>query len=103
MVDDDESIRLGDFGLSAVAENGSSYTSSSEGAWGWMAPELLDPETFGLDNSVPTRASDVYSFASVCIEVSAYKHRDLYIYRDLFGFWSCTQVKPLLRGLLGGY
>lgn len=70
MVDDDESIRLGDFGLSAVAEVESSYASSSGGAWGWMAPELIDPEEFGLSSSTPTRASDIYSFASVCIEVS---------------------------------
>lgn len=35
-----------------------------------MAPERLDPETFGLDSSIPTKESDVYTFGRVCVEVS---------------------------------
>lgn len=39
------------------------------GASGWLAPKLLDAEVFGLSESRPTFASDIYAFTSVCIEV----------------------------------
>jgi hypothetical protein len=32
----------------------------------WLAPELIKPES----KSSPTRASDVYDFGSICLEVS---------------------------------
>ena len=35
----------------------------------WMAPELVDPQAFGLPKSQPTKASDVYAFAMVVYEV----------------------------------
>lgn len=36
----------------------------------WMAPELLHPSKYDLPNPYPKRpSSDVYSFASVCVEV----------------------------------
>lgn len=35
----------------------------------WMAPELLDPEAFGLKESRRTTASDIYAFACVGLEV----------------------------------
>ena len=35
----------------------------------FMAPELHNPELFGLNDATPTRESDVYSFAMVMWEV----------------------------------
>ncbi|TCD69553.1 hypothetical protein EIP91_007177 [Steccherinum ochraceum] len=39
------------------------------GAIRWQAPELIDPEEFGLSSSRPTFASDMYSFACICVEL----------------------------------
>ncbi|KAJ6551693.1 hypothetical protein B0H19DRAFT_891456, partial [Mycena capillaripes] len=35
----------------------------------WMAPELLDPQSCGLNEFRRTFSSDVYSFACVCLEL----------------------------------
>jgi hypothetical protein len=35
----------------------------------WAAPELLDPESFGMLGAKPSKASDVYSFAMLAVEV----------------------------------
>ena len=35
----------------------------------YMAPELLDPQQFGLSQSNPSKESDVYSFAMTAYEV----------------------------------
>jgi hypothetical protein len=35
----------------------------------WKAPEIFDPEDFGFHASERTRATDVYAFACVCLEV----------------------------------
>lgn len=39
------------------------------GAMRWKAPELVDPEEFGLETTRPTFASDVFAFGCLCIEV----------------------------------
>lgn len=60
---------LADFGLSAViavAGQPSTHTSNGGGSFRWMAPELLMPRE-GI--MVKTRASDIYSFGSVILEV----------------------------------
>ena len=36
----------------------------------YMAPELLDPSSFGLKNSNTTKKSDVYAFGMVTYRVS---------------------------------
>jgi hypothetical protein len=50
-----------------------------------MAPELLNPEIFDIERFIKTRASDVYAFACVCLEVS-YDCVLYYVY--------CTEIKP---------
>ena len=73
LVDGNGAVRLTDFGLSLISE-GTAYNYGSHhggGAIRWSAPELFDPEEFGLDSSRPTFSSDVYAFACVCIEVCA--------------------------------
>lgn len=70
LVDHNGRMKLTDFGLAAIAEAGQSLTLTTRGgAFGWMAPELIDPEFFGFENDRPTFESDVYSFACVCVEV----------------------------------
>ena len=42
--------------------------------WRWLAPEILDPTSFGEQaTGKGTKASDVYSFGCVCIEVRPWK------------------------------
>lgn len=71
LVDKHGTIRLADFGLSLLSE-GTAYNYGSQhggGAVHYTAPELIDPEAFGLETSRPTFRSDIYAFACVCIEV----------------------------------
>jgi len=35
----------------------------------WMSPELLNPESFGLNDSRPTTQSDCYALGMVVYEV----------------------------------
>ncbi|TCD67327.1 hypothetical protein EIP91_000248 [Steccherinum ochraceum] len=71
LVDKAGDIKLTDFGMSVTAD-GTPYNYGSVhggGAVRWTAPELIEPEEFGLPNRRPTFQSDVYSFACVCIEL----------------------------------
>ncbi|ESK85293.1 kinase-likeprotein [Moniliophthora roreri MCA 2997] len=70
LVDSDNHACIADFGL-AVFSDVTLGTNSSQhgGSVRWMAPELLDPGTFGLEHFRRTFASDVYSFACVCTEL----------------------------------
>ena len=70
LIADNGKARLGDFGLSVFAEGESTnYAALRDGAAQWMAPELIDPHRFGLQDEGPTYAGDIYSFACVCLEV----------------------------------
>jgi serine/threonine protein kinase len=70
LVDDKGHACLADFGL-AVFSNATLANQSSQhgGSVRWMGPELLYPQSCGLENFQRTFANDVYSFACVCIEV----------------------------------
>lgn len=70
LVDDEWHAVLADFGL-AVFSDATVGTSSSHhaGSVRWMAPELHHPQSFGLKYFRRTFASDVYSFACVCVEL----------------------------------
>ncbi|KAJ7799341.1 kinase-like domain-containing protein, partial [Mycena leptocephala] len=60
---------LTDFGLATVitgdgdTDTGIPSSSNRAGSLRWFAPELLSPQEFWL-----TRATDVYTFACVCVE-----------------------------------
>jgi len=70
LVDEKENIRLADFGLARLAAHQANTMTSGHPTNGqWAAPELLDPGHFDLKSGRPTRESDVYSFACVCIEL----------------------------------
>jgi serine/threonine-protein kinase TNNI3K len=69
-VDEEWSVRIADFGLAVFADGkASTHTSNHNGSVRWMAPELHDPESFGLNSSKRSRASDVYAFAVTVMEV----------------------------------
>lgn len=60
---------LSDFGLSGFSGPEMTVISTMQrGATRWMAPELLQPEKFGLEFQ-RTRASDMFAFACVAYEV----------------------------------
>ena len=72
LIDGNGSALLTDFGLSLIME-ATPYSNGSihgGGAVHWRAPELIDPQEFGLDNARPTPKSDVFSFACTAVEVS---------------------------------
>ncbi|KAJ6558076.1 kinase-like domain-containing protein [Mycena capillaripes] len=72
LVSDDLNACLADFGLTSVIAAASTTDTSSTnhaGSTRWMAPELIQPHAFGCDRFVRTRASDVYAYACVCLEL----------------------------------
>lgn len=68
LINKDWSACLADFGLSIFSDATRSMTTNRGGSLYWMAPELLDPDRFGLQFA-RTPASDVYAFGCVCLEV----------------------------------
>ena len=64
LIDSDSRPRLTDYGIAHMMDNEMVYhvpstTFSSEVAIRYMAPELLNPSDFGLENSSPTKECDV--------------------------------------------
>jgi serine/threonine protein kinase len=63
---------LADFGLTTIdldTIHTYSTTSTTIGSVQWMAPELFDPDQYGLYKSVPSRESDIYALGIVIYEV----------------------------------
>ncbi|KAJ7281522.1 kinase-like domain-containing protein [Mycena rebaudengoi] len=61
---------LADFGLAVFSDaTAATHTSHRGGSVRWMSPELHYPQSCGLDTFKRTFASDVYSFACVCVEL----------------------------------
>lgn len=79
LIDDAGTPIITDFGLSKVLEEmsgdlplngGTMATSFFAGSTRWMAPELVMALVEDDDKPPPlTTASDVYAFASICLEV----------------------------------
>ncbi|KAJ7266662.1 kinase-like domain-containing protein [Mycena rebaudengoi] len=60
---------LADFGLTSFTDTTAATTTSRRaGTLRWTAPELIDPDRFGIQFR-RTTASDVYAFACVCLEL----------------------------------
>ncbi|KAF7308499.1 hypothetical protein HMN09_00698900 [Mycena chlorophos] len=71
LVDDNWQVRLADFGLGGFSDaTVGTQTSHRGGSARWMSPELHLPQSCGLDSFQRTFASDAYSFACVCLELS---------------------------------
>ncbi|KAI0698123.1 kinase-like domain-containing protein [Cytidiella melzeri] len=69
LVDKDDHIKIADFGLALFAEgHDGNYYSQRVGHPLWTAPEIIDPHNPML-RLRPTRQSDIYSFAMVCVEL----------------------------------
>ena len=71
LINNDGQACISDFSLLSVASDQQTFLSTSieGGTTPWMSPELLDPESFGLKKSRPTRESDCYALAMVIYEV----------------------------------
>ncbi|KAL4246891.1 EKC/KEOPS complex subunit BUD32 [Abortiporus biennis] len=70
LIDDRDCARLTDFGMAVYSQATSQHYGSVRGGnQAWMAPEQLDPKSFGLTSLRPTVRSDIYSFGGVCIEL----------------------------------
>ncbi|KAJ6486722.1 kinase-like domain-containing protein, partial [Mycena sanguinolenta] len=75
LISDDGNACLSDFGLATSIDDADStaavVTSSSNraGSVRWFAPELIDPTKFGCPKFMRTKASDVYAYACVCLEL----------------------------------
>ncbi|KAJ7238886.1 kinase-like domain-containing protein [Mycena rebaudengoi] len=60
---------LADFGLTSFTDATTATTTSHRaGTLRWTAPELIDPDRFGIQFR-RTTASDVYAFACMCLEL----------------------------------
>jgi serine/threonine protein kinase len=70
-VDTDGHACLADFGVAPVIDDTHGPMLFNGGSVPWMAPELLAPELFDIDDNVSpySWASDVYAFAMTCVEV----------------------------------
>ena len=71
LIDDDDNVRLTDFGSSLLmyGTSGNYGSKHDGGAHQFRSPELHDPKQFGLSNGRPTSASDIFAFAMAGVEV----------------------------------
>ncbi|EMD33663.1 hypothetical protein CERSUDRAFT_24906, partial [Gelatoporia subvermispora B] len=73
LVDEKGVACLADFGFAAFCHNehtGFISNSSTKGlTMRWAAPEMLNPELFGLSEACPTKECDVYALSMVMWEV----------------------------------
>ena len=71
LIDNNGRACLANFGLLTIISDEPTVASAAVGATTaqWMSPELLDPESFGLKDSRPTKPSDRYALGMVIYEV----------------------------------
>ncbi|KAF7336061.1 Kinase-like protein [Mycena sanguinolenta] len=74
LISDDGYACLSDFGLATTIADadstvGVTSTSNRAGSSQWFAPELIHPTKFGCTKFVRTKASDVYAYGCVCLEL----------------------------------
>jgi len=62
---------IADFSLLTITSDQETFLSTcmEGGTFPWMSPELLDPESFGLKESRPTKESDSYALGMVIYEI----------------------------------
>jgi serine/threonine protein kinase len=94
---------LADFGLATILIDpgvsiANTTSSAIKGTIPWMAPELLYPERFGLTHCKLTKASDMYAFGMLILEVG----RALSHTSNINKYWRqvLTGMQPF-KGLLG--
>jgi serine/threonine protein kinase len=71
LINNDGHACISDFSLLTITSDPQTFLSSciEGGTTPWMSPELLDPESFGLEKSHPTGESDCYALGMVIYEV----------------------------------
>ncbi|KAF8502442.1 ras guanine nucleotide exchange factor domain-containing protein [Gautieria morchelliformis] len=73
LISDTEAACITDFGLSVILEEEgemqSTQTPDNHGNSRWMAPELIKPELIGLSAVKPNKATDVWSYGMLCLEI----------------------------------
>ena len=71
MINEEKSAVLADFSLITLVPDQSTVLSTciDGGSVRWMSPELLDPESYGLQKVQPTRESDCYALGMVVYEI----------------------------------
>ncbi|KZT07890.1 kinase-like protein [Laetiporus sulphureus 93-53] len=88
--------RLADFDLATVVYRMQTVNTASGshrgGTYHWMAPELFDPEKFGLPHARPSKEADVYALAMVMWEV----------YTGLVPFYECRNEGQVDNKILSG-
>ncbi|KAJ7045251.1 kinase-like domain-containing protein, partial [Mycena alexandri] len=91
LITHDWSACLADFGLTSLSDaTMATHSSHRAGSIRWMAPELIDPEFFGM-RFLRTPATDVYAFACVCVE----------LYTGQPPFANLSETASLLRVIKG--
>ena len=78
LIGSDYRARLADFGLTTVADESATGSLMDNfgmrGTMRWMAPELLNPEKFGITKEsqirLPSRGTDIYALGMTILEVS---------------------------------
>ena len=80
LIDSNRCARLADFGLAVVVEESTSR--ELKGTTRWMAPELMDPDTFGFTGEslkqLPSKGTDIYAIGMTVLEVSTCLHPPKY-------------------------
>jgi serine/threonine protein kinase len=69
----DDHVLIADFGLAGLGDTmtvAAATTTSEDRTIRWSAPELHDPESCGFDKFRRTRATDIYAFGCIALEVS---------------------------------
>ncbi|KAJ6486709.1 kinase-like domain-containing protein, partial [Mycena sanguinolenta] len=74
LISDDGNACLSDFGLATSIDDvdstiGVTSSSNRAGSFRWFAPELIEPTRFGCAKFIRTKASDMYAYACVCLEL----------------------------------
>ncbi|KAF7370865.1 Kinase-like protein [Mycena sanguinolenta] len=90
LIKEDWTACLADFGLSILSDTTSTASTNRGGSTYWMAPELLDPDRFGIPFA-RTPATDVYAFGCVCLELYTGRHP----------FWNVPETAALLKVING--
>ncbi|KAI0789946.1 kinase-like domain-containing protein [Abortiporus biennis] len=72
LIDRHEQVQISDSGLSDFSQIDVRRTHSR-----WLAPEVLNPEQYGMGEYERNTASDMFSFAQVVIEVLSGRYRSL--------------------------
>ena len=71
LIDNNGRACISDFSLLTIISDQQTFLSTciEGGTAPWMSPELLDPESFGLKKSCPTKESDCYALGMVIYEI----------------------------------